>query len=87
MAGTGFQIEGAFQAGGRGCVVARVLDPNATFEVTSASTLGGCSVEQWLEIPRASDANGAPRLDLFAFCLKSLADIEHFAVGLHVELI
>jgi hypothetical protein len=87
MAGTGFVVEGAFEAGGRAYVVARLLVPSMQFEVTSSSTLGGCRVERWLEMPRAMDVSGAQRNDLFGFCLRSIDDLMKINVGDQVELV
>jgi hypothetical protein len=42
-------------------------------------------LERWLDMPRAVDANGEPRLDVFGFCLKRIADTKRFAVGCRVE--
>jgi hypothetical protein len=86
MGATEFLIEGSFEGGGRGYVVARVLDPVAQFVVSSAATLGGCPVEQWLEMPRALDADGRQRMDLFGFCLKDNADLAHLKTGDRVVL-
>ncbi len=87
MAGTVFEIEGVLLIDGRGYLLAPVLDPDARFAPFSNSTLDGYSVEQWLDVPRALDVKGAQRHDLFAFCLKSAADIRHFRIGLRVALI
>lgn len=74
MKSTEFVIEATFQGGdGRVYVVARVLG-SAAFDAGPDAILGGCAVEQWLEIPRALDEAGRQRTDLFGFCLKDAAD-------------
>ncbi len=87
MAGTEFVVEGAFETGGRAYVVARLLVPSAQFDVTSSSTLGGCRVERWLEMPRAMDVSGAQRKDLFGFCLRSVDDLTKIRIGEQVEFV
>jgi hypothetical protein len=86
MARTGFQIESVFQADGRAYVIARLLDPAARFDVSPDATLGGFPVERWLDLPRALDANGQQRIDLFGFCLKSATDLDRLEIGQRVEL-
>lgn len=74
----------------RGCgifVVARLLDPRMTFDVPSGTTLGGCPVQRWLEMPRAVDANGRQRQDLFGFCRTSVADLSRMRTGERVVLV
>ena len=76
-----FLIEETFEGGGRGYVVARVLDPAAQFVVSPDATLGGCPIEQWLDMPRALDAGGRQQRDLFGFCLKENADLARLKTG------
>ncbi|MEZ4294474.1 MAG: hypothetical protein R3B70_05830 [Polyangiaceae bacterium] len=71
---------------GRTHVFARVLDRNAKFHVTPGVLLNECAIEPWLTQPRALDAAGQPRFDLFAFCLKKSADSVHFQEGATVQL-
>ena len=86
MKSTVFVIEGTFEGGdGRGYVVARVLG-SAAFDVGPDAVLGGCPVEQWLEIPRALDEAGRQRADLFGFCLKDTADRVRLKAGDRVVL-
>lgn len=87
MEGIEFVVEGAFEAGGRAYVVARLLVPSVRFDVTSSSTLGGCRVERWLEMPRALDVSGAQRNDLFGFCLRRIDDLTKINMGDQVELL
>jgi hypothetical protein len=86
MGGIEFQIEGSFNGGGRGYVLARVLDPTAQFVLAPETTLGGCSVERWHDMPRALDADGRRRTDLFGFCLKHSADLARLKTGDRVVL-
>jgi len=81
-----FQVEGVFEAGGRSYVVARLLDVNAQFEVLADARLGGVRVERWLDVPRALDADGKQRTDLFGFCLKDIGDRDLLKVGDRAEL-
>ena len=67
-----FVVEGTFESCGRGYVVARIVDPTADFVVSPAATLGGFPVESWVDMPRARDRDGQPRLDVFGFCLRNL---------------
>ena len=69
-----------------GAVFARHLD-DADFTLVDGSTLGGIPIKPELTMPRALDADGNPRMDLFAFrpCVK--ADVERFVVGEIVELV
>ena len=86
MQSTEFVIEGTFEGGdGRAYVVARVVG-RADFEVVSESVLGGCPVEQWLEVPRALDENGRQRTDLVSFCLKDVTDRQRLNAGDRVVL-
>ena len=61
-------------------VVARLLSA-ANLALTEESTLNGCPVAQFLEIPAALRADGSPRLDLFAFALANAGDLERFTAG------
>ena len=61
-------------------VLARLLSA-PDFALTEDSTLDGCPVAQFLEIPRSLRADGSPRLDLFAFALVNAEDLAHFSAG------
>jgi hypothetical protein len=87
MATTEFLIESTFEAGGRGYVVACLVDPAARFEVAPGATLGGCSVERWLDMPRAVGPDRKQRTDLFGFCLSTTADLGNLKVGDRVVLV
>jgi hypothetical protein len=82
-----FQIEQSFRAGGRGYVVVRLLDRETRVELSTTPLLGGCPVERWLEMPRALDAEGRTRTDLFGFCLVRPDDLRRLSVGDHVDLV
>jgi hypothetical protein len=87
MKATEFVIDGTFEGGdGRGYVVARAVDPAAAFTVSSDSSLGGCPVERWLDMPRALDADGHQRMDLFGFYLKHASDRPRLKTGDRVVL-
>jgi hypothetical protein len=82
-----FVLEETFEGGDdRAYVVARVLDSAVSLSVSSGSTLGGCSVERWLDMPRAWDADGKQRADLFGFCLVDKADLARLKRGDQVVL-
>ena len=71
---------------GRSYIIARAIDPTADFTLTATSTLGACRVERWLDMPRAADAEGKQRTDVFCFCLKDRSDRARFTVGARVLL-
>ena len=56
------------------------------FALGSEPMLAGRVIERWMDIPRALDADGNPRLDLFAFQLRDAADLAGFAAGQRVIL-
>lgn len=80
-----FEVEASLEIGGRGYVFARVLS-DVEFEVLDGATLGDVSIERWLEQPRALQEDGAPRTDLFAFCLADVQDLAKFNEGMLVTL-
>jgi hypothetical protein len=86
MGVTEFQIEGSFNGGGRGYVLARVLDPAAQVVIADGTTLGGCPVERWFDMPRPLDAEGRQRKDLFGFRLMHSADLARLKTGDRVVL-
>lgn len=67
-------------------VLARQITPG-NFAFGAMSTLGGCSVQPHAEIPRALDAAGRPRFDVFAFTLADGNDRRKFSPGQRVHLI
>jgi hypothetical protein len=79
-------VETLEDGNGRSYVIVRALDPTMDFTLTAASTLGACAVETWLDIPRAADARGKQRKDVFCFCLKDRSDRARFKVGASVLL-
>jgi hypothetical protein len=80
------EVEGTLRVRGTAYVFARVLEDGGNFTFCRGSTLSGIPLQPYLDIPRAVDANGRPRLDLFAFALQDPADAAHFEVGQRVEL-
>jgi hypothetical protein len=67
-------------------VLARLLVGSA-FTLGDAATLGGCLVQEVVEIPPSVRADGSPRVDLFAFALVDPGELARFAVGQVVELL
>ena len=67
-------------------VLARILEPQ-DFVLGDASTLGGCQLAQFLEVPRSLRADGSPRVDLFAFALIDADELTRFTPGEVVELL
>jgi hypothetical protein len=77
-----FQIE--FAERDRGFVIARALEPRP-FRLAPDSTLGACPVSA-MSMPKASNPDGSPRTDLFAFRLVYPDDVSELRVGSIVEL-
>jgi hypothetical protein len=80
-----FEVESTVETAGHAYVLARLLDPGATFKVIPGSTLGGYALDEYLNIPIASGAPGQ-RGELFAFCLHTSGDRPKFAEGDRVVL-
>lgn len=80
-----FEVEWTGEIGGCAYVIARLLDP-ADFRVGPSSTLGEVRVEEWPDAPRALDADGAPRVDLYALRLRNAEDRARFVAGERVQL-
>jgi hypothetical protein len=80
-----FEVESTVETAGHAYVLARLLEPGATFEVQPGATLGGYVLEEFLNIPIASGTPGQ-RGELFAFCLQTSGDRTHFLEGDHVTL-
>ena len=79
-----FQVE--FVAAERGYLIARQLAPRP-FRLVEGSQLDGCPLEpRHLEVPRASNPDGTPRTDLFAFLLRRREQAARFKPGDRVEL-
>ena len=68
-----------------GTVIARRIG-DKQFDVFDDSLLGGFPLLRQLDMPRKLDANGNPRMDLFAFYLRNKSDVDKFALGQTVEL-
>jgi hypothetical protein len=84
-AGTPFVVEGSAEIDGKAYVFARALVLGADFALRDGSAFDGRLIERWLDVPRAGP-NGEPRLDLFAFCLKTASDRDYFTTGLRILL-
>jgi hypothetical protein len=80
-----FEVESTVETAGRAYVLARLLDPGSTVDVPPGTTLGGCALDEFLNIPIASGAPGQ-RGELFAFRLHSAGDRPNFAEGDRVLL-
>jgi hypothetical protein len=80
-----FEVESTVEAAGQTYVLARLLDPGSQFEIAPGATLGGCVLDQFLDIPIASGTPGQ-RADLFAFCLHTSGDGPRFSEGDRVVL-
>jgi hypothetical protein len=80
-----FEVESTVETAGHAYVLARLLDAGTRFEVPPGSTLGGCPLDEFINIPIASGAPGQ-RGELFAFCLHTSADRPNFVEGERVLL-
>lgn len=82
-----FEIEGVFKITRRGYFVfARYINQGTNWALTEESKLGGIGINPILSMPRATDKEGNPRFDLFAFQLKNSADSTKLKEGDIVEL-
>ena len=82
---TTLEVQSVHDISGRGYILAQLVKPSDQVVVTTRSTLNGSPVEQWIDAPRATDAQGHQRRDLFAFCLQSRIDLARFEVGQRVR--
>ncbi|MFN2565818.1 MAG: hypothetical protein ABR499_12545 [Gemmatimonadaceae bacterium] len=80
-----FEVESTVETAGQAYVLARLLEPGTTFDVPPGATLGGCPLDEFLNIPIASGAPGQ-RGELFAFCLHTPTDRPNFVEGERVFL-
>ena len=67
-------------------MLAQQLDGD-DFTLVDGATLGGISIKPELDMPRALDGDGNPRMDLFAFRPCDKNDVRRFVVGEIVELV
>jgi hypothetical protein len=67
-------------------VIARQLQKD-NFSVGEDSTLGGCKLRKYLDMPRATKEDGSQDLDVFVFSLANSDDRHKFKVGQSVEFI
>jgi len=80
-----FEIEFVFRR--RPTVVfARILE-SQDFGLVEGARLGGVPIAPVVTAPRALDADGQPRTDIFAFTLQSGGNVESFAPGVRVSLV
>jgi hypothetical protein len=80
-----FEVESTVETAGHAYVLARLLEPGAPVDVPPGTTLGGCVLDEFVNIPIASGAPGQ-RGELFAFCLHDVTDRPHFVEGERVLL-
>jgi hypothetical protein len=80
-----FEVESTVETVGHAYVLARLLQPGAAFDVPPGSTLGGCVLDEFVNIPAAGGAPGQ-RGELFAFCLHTAGDRPQFVEGERVLL-
>ena len=80
------EVESTFSAGDRAYVLARRLHAACDFVLTAAAALDAHAIERWIDVPRAHDAEGKDRTDLFAFCLKNAAERAYFIAGRRITL-
>ena len=81
------EVEGIQLVRATAYVFARVLEPGDDVSVHEGSTLAGAPLHPYLDMPRAIDADGNPRLDVFAFALQHSEDRMRFEVGQRVTLL
>jgi hypothetical protein len=80
-----FEVEGVLANVGSGVVLVRQLEPG-DFVLGHSPRLGGVPIQRSVTAPRALRPDGSPRMDLFAFALKSSADLPRFKVGERLTL-
>ena len=85
MQDVAFEVESTVETAGHAYVLARLLQPGASFEVPPGTTLGGCALDEFVNIPIASGTPGQ-RGELFAFCLHLNDDRPNFVEGERVFL-
>jgi hypothetical protein len=82
-----FEVEHLLSAGGRTYVLARALGGRQQFEIANGSTLAGCDLEPYVDIPRALAPDGMLRDDLFSFALARPEDALRLSVGQLVRVV
>jgi hypothetical protein len=80
-----FEIEAVLTHSARVTVFARQL-VNEPFALSETARLGGLPIHAHLSMPRALNSDGSPRLDLFAFQLRTHSDLSALSVGQLVTL-
>ena len=78
-------VEGSSRIQGQSYVFAR-LERGPLFELVPGTSLGSLPLDAWLEQPRATNPDGSPRTDLYAFRLLNPADHERIREGERVQL-
>ena len=68
-------------------IFARYLDGAVNFKIKKGATLGGIPIHNYLEIPRVTDEQSEPRLDVFVFKPMQPIPPDNFVIGQVVELI
>ncbi|MEM1122077.1 MAG: hypothetical protein AAGJ18_16650 [Bacteroidota bacterium] len=85
-----FEIEVIFRTGkekNKECFVfAKCLEMQKIFSLTDQSKLGDIAISNFLSQPRATDKEGKPRLDLFAFKIRYKRDWEKMKENDVIEL-
>jgi len=81
-----FEVEQTLQIEGTAYLFARVLGSWDEIVVRDGSTLDGAPLHLHLDFPRAFDAAGEPRMDVFVFALRDADDLRRFAAGQQVLL-
>ena len=80
-----FEVEVIPPTSGQPLIFARQLVA-ASFTLGDSAMLGGCAIVPRISAPRALQPDGSPRTDLFAFQLRSRADLSRFREGQRVLL-
>jgi hypothetical protein len=69
-----FEIEQILTIKGKVYLLTKSLDVKVNFKLSDYSFFNNIEIENWFDIPRASDENGNQRADIFGFALKHIAD-------------
>jgi len=68
-------------------VLSKSLTPSANFRLSETCSLGGFDIENWFDIPKASDENNIQRNSIVAFVLKNDRDAESISVNDILDLL
>jgi hypothetical protein len=80
-----FEVEQTLSTKGQALVIARQIG-HGDFILGQSQRLGGLPIHAVVTAPRALDASGQPRLDIFAFRLLHEADLSRLSKGDRVQL-